>query len=187
MRWRWTSGQETPLQNTSMKKWAWKQRNGRWNISCDRQVIVNDCILPLSHRHSSRSLTYHSVADFVVLSQGVRGRYKRPLTSRDFIGLWKEKRYRRNMMFLFAGHSDKPLKSLISMAHKGNHICLYRFSFIYTVNDLWEDAYTCPVNVMNCTTESAIYVMELTVMGWVPIKEVSTKFSHSQCLAIRQW
>ena len=34
------------------------------------------------------------------------------------------------MMFLFAGHSDKPLKSLISMAHKGNHICLYRFSFI---------------------------------------------------------
>ena len=51
------------------------------------------------------------------------------------------------MMFLFAGHSDKPLKSLIGMAHKGNHICLYRFSFIYAVN---------------CTTESAIYVMELT-------------------------
>ena len=59
------------------------------------------------------------------------------------------------MMFLFAGHSDKPLKSLISMAHKGNHICLYRFSFIYAVNDLWEDAYTCPINAMNCTTESA--------------------------------
>ena len=37
------------------------------------------------------------------------------------------------MMFLFAGHSDKPLKSLVSMAHKGNHICLYRFSFIYVV------------------------------------------------------
>ena len=33
------------------------------------------------------------------------------------------------MMFLFAGHSDKPLKSLISMAHKGNHICLHRFFF----------------------------------------------------------
>ena len=33
------------------------------------------------------------------------------------------------MMFLFAGHSDKPLKSLVSMAHKGNHIRLYRFSF----------------------------------------------------------
>ena len=32
--------------------------------------------------------------------------------------------------------SDKPLKSLISMAHEGNHICLHRFSFIYTVNDL---------------------------------------------------
>ena len=35
----------------------------------------------------------------------MKGRYKHPLTSRDFIGLWKEKRYRRNMMFLFAGHS----------------------------------------------------------------------------------
>ena len=43
---------------------------------------------------------------------------------------------RRNMMFLFAGHSDKPLKSLISMAHKGNHICLHCFSFIYVTNDL---------------------------------------------------
>ena len=40
------------------------------------------------------------------------------------------------MMFLFAGHSDKPLKSLIGMAHKGNHICLYRFSFIYVMDDL---------------------------------------------------
>ena len=40
------------------------------------------------------------------------------------------------MMFLFAGHSDKPLKSLISIAHKENNICLYRFSFIYAVNDL---------------------------------------------------
>ena len=39
-------------------------------------------------------------------------------------------------MFLFAGHSDKTLKSLISIAHKENHICLYRFSFIYAVNDL---------------------------------------------------
>ncbi len=91
----------------------------------------------------------------------MKGRYKRPLASRDFIGLWKEKRYKRNIMFLFAGHSDNPLKSLISMAHKGNHICLYRFSFIYVTNDLWEDAYTCPIYAMNCTTESAIYVMEL--------------------------
>ena len=32
-------------------------------------------------------------------------------------------------MFLFAGHSDKPLKSLISMAHKENNICLCDFSF----------------------------------------------------------
>ena len=56
------------------------------------------------------------------------------------------------------------------MAHEGNHICLYRFSFIYAVNDLWEDAYIYPINIMNRTTKSAIYVMELTVMGWMPIK-----------------
>ena len=28
-----------------------------------------------------------SITDFVVLLQGVKGRYKRPLTIRDFIGL----------------------------------------------------------------------------------------------------
>ena len=65
------------------------------------------------------------------------------------------------MMFLFARHSGKPLKSLISMAHKGNHICLHRFSFIYVMDDLREDAYTCPIYAMNCTTESAIYIMNL--------------------------
>ena len=68
------------------------------------------------------------------------------------------------MMFLFAGHSDKPLKSLISMAHEGNHVCLYRFSFIYIMDDLREDAYTCQIYAVNRTTESAIYVMELTVI-----------------------
>ena len=73
------------------------------------------------------------------------------------------------MMFLFAGHSDKPLKSLIFIAHEGNHICLHRFSFIYVMNDLWKGAYTCPIYAMNRTAESAIYVMELTVMGWLPI------------------
>ena len=41
------------------------------------------------------------------------------------------------------------------MAHEGNHICLHRFSFIYAVNDLWKDAYTCPIYAMNRTTESA--------------------------------
>mgnify|MGYP006924872108 FL=1 len=41
------------------------------------------------------------------------------------------------------------------MAHEGNHICLHRFSFIYAVNDLREDAYTCPIYAMNRTTESA--------------------------------
>ena len=68
------------------------------------------------------------------------------------------------MMFLFAGHSDKPLKSLISMAHKGNHICLYHFSFIYVMDNLREVAYTCPINAVNCTTKSAIYVVELRLL-----------------------
>ncbi|RHF84866.1 hypothetical protein DW654_07795 [Roseburia inulinivorans] len=66
----------------------------------------------------------------------VKGRYKRPLTSQLILRNEKEKRYKQNIMFLFAGHSDKPLKSLIYIAHKGNHICLYRFSFIYVTNDL---------------------------------------------------
>jgi len=43
-----------------------------------------------------------------------------------------------------------------------------------------------PVNAMNCTTESAIYVMELPVMGWMPIKEETTKCSHFQCLVVHQ-
>ena len=46
-----------------------------------------------------------------------------------------------------------------------HHICLYRFSFIYVTNDLRKDAYTCPIKVMNRTTKSVIYVMELTSMG----------------------
>ena len=36
------------------------------------------------------------------------------------------------------------------------------FLLIYVTNDLREDAYTCPIYAVNCTTESAIYVMELT-------------------------
>ncbi|RGQ47967.1 hypothetical protein DWY96_10450 [Roseburia inulinivorans] len=50
------------------------------------------------------------------------------------------------------------------MAHEGNHICLHRFSFIYVTNALWEDAYTCPINAVNCTTKSAIYVVELRLL-----------------------
>ena len=54
------------------------------------------------------------------------------------------------MMFLFAGHSDKPLKSLVSMAHKGNHICLYRFlSFTLCVQRSWTTlAGVSPVTVI---------------------------------------
>ena len=79
------------------------------------------------------------------------------------------------MMFLFARHSAGLLsKNFVkqklhknfaqkpsSMAHEGNHICLHRFSFIYVTNGLWEDAYTCPINAVNCTTKSAIYVLEV--------------------------
>ena len=46
-----------------------------------------------------------------MLSQVVRGRYKRPLTSQNFICKEKEKRYKRNIMFLFAGHSDRLLNN----------------------------------------------------------------------------
>ena len=72
-------------------------------------------------------------ADSVVFLQVAKGRYKRSLASQNFICNEKEKRYKRIIMFLFAGHSDKPLKSLISIAHEENNICLYRFSFIYVV------------------------------------------------------
>ena len=41
------------------------------------------------------------------------------------------------------------------MTHEGNYICLHRFSFIYVMDDLWEDAYTCPIYAVNRTTESA--------------------------------
>ena len=47
------------------------------------------------------------------------------------------------------------------------------------MNDLWENAYTCPIYAVACTTESAIYVMELTVMGGVPVK--SKVFTSSNC------
>ena len=36
---------------------------------------------------SNRSLTYQESADSVVFLQVAKGRYQRPLTSRDFIGL----------------------------------------------------------------------------------------------------
>ena len=54
------------------------------------------------------------------------------------------------------------------MAHKGNHICLHRFSFIYVTNDLREDAYICPINVMDCATESANLRYGTLAMGGMP-------------------
>ena len=60
--------------------------------------------------HCKPEFNGRSVADSAVLSYGVKGRYKRPLTSQNFICNEKEKRYKRNIMFR-----------------------LYRFSFIYVV------------------------------------------------------
>ena len=60
------------------------------------------------------------------------------------------------MMFLFAGHYDKPLKSLISMAHKGNHICLYRFSFHKPIKSrLVRGRLYLPFRLWESTTKSA--------------------------------
>ena len=82
------------------------------------------------------------------------------------------------MMFLFAGHSAGLLsKNFVKQRLHENFripapwltkeiifVCTV-FLFLYTVNALWEDAYTCPIYAMKRTTGSAIYVMELTVMG----------------------
>ena len=80
--------------------------------------------------HCKPEFNGRSVADSAVLFQGLKGRYKRPLTSQNFICNEKEKRYKRNIMFLFAGHSDRLLRN------KENNICLYRFAFIHVMDDL---------------------------------------------------
>ena len=80
-------------------------------------------------------------------------------------------------MFLFARHSagllnknfvkqrlHKILESQLHGSRRKSYLSA-PFSFIYAVSDLREDAYVCPINTVNRTTESAIYVMELTVMG----------------------
>ena len=64
------------------------------------------------------------------------------------------------MMFLFAGHSAGLLsKNFVKQRLHENFripapwltkeiifVCTV-FLFLYTVNALWEDAYTCPINV----------------------------------------
>ena len=64
-----------------------------------------------------------------------------------------------------------------------HHICLYRFSFIYVTNDLWEDAYTCPIYAMNCTKKSAIYVMEFPEfhLWFLPFATWIDGFSQPEC------
>ena len=73
------------------------------------------------------------------------------------------------MMFLFAGHSAGLLsKNFVKQRlHKNFRIPapwltkeiifrLYRFSFHKPIknHDLWEDAYTCPINAVNRQTSS---------------------------------
>ena len=113
-----------------------------------------------------------------------RGSYERPFTSRDFIGLWTEKRYSRNMMFLFAGHSAGLLsKNFVKQRlHKIFRtpapwltkeiifVCTVFLSFtlwmtcertlIHAQFTLW----TAPQNL-------PIYVMELLVIRWTPMRE----------------
>ena len=82
-------------------------------------------IFTLPHRHPSPNREFHNV-NWQILwcgSQCKLGKYKRPLTSRDFISLWKEKRYKRNIMFLFAEHYDGLLNN--------NHV--QQIIFVYTV------------------------------------------------------
>ena len=67
-------------------------------------------------------------------------------------------------MFLFAEHSDKPLKSLISIAHEENNICLHDFSFSLHCECLVGGRLYMPDQRMNCTTKSAIYVVELRLL-----------------------
>ena len=44
-------------------------------------------VKPMKQSRNKPEFNGCSVADSAVLSQGLKGRYKRPLTSRDFIGL----------------------------------------------------------------------------------------------------
>ena len=53
----------------------------------------------------------------------------------------------------------------VRKAHKGNHICLYDFSFSLHCECLVGERLYMPINAVNCTTKSAIYVVELSVMG----------------------
>ena len=53
---------------------------------------------------------------------------------------------------------------------------------LYT-NDLWEDAYTCPIYAMNCTKKSAIYVMEFPEfhLWFLPFATWIDGFSQPEC------
>ena len=61
-------------------------------------------------------------------------------------------------MFLFAGHSDKPLKSLISIAHKENNIFLFDLIIInampatimYPINEITDDSIPNSPPVIAC-------------------------------------
>ena len=105
----------------------------------------------------------------------MKGRYTCPLASRDFIGLWKEKRYRRNMMFLFAGHSDKPQRVLSPWLTKEIiFVCTVFLSFtlwmtcertlIFAQSTLWIAPQNLPIYVMELT-EFHLWVLPLVT--WI--------------------
>ena len=112
-----------------------------------------------------------------MLSQAVRGRYKRPLTSQNFIGLWKEKRYRRNMMFLFAGHSAGLLsKNFVKQRlHENFRIpapwLTKEIIFVCTVFLSFTLWMTCERTLIHAQFMlwTAPQNLPIYVMGWVPI------------------
>ena len=132
----------------------------------------------------NRSLTYRGAADFVVLSYGVKGRYKRPLTSRDLTGLWKEKRYRRNMMFLFARHSAGLLsknfvkqsftKFLESQLHGSRRKSYLSAPFFFHLRYGWlvRGRLYMPDQRHESHHKICNSRYGTPVMGWMPIKEV---------------
>ena len=52
------------------------------------------------------------------------------------------------------------------------------------MNDLWKDAYICPINVMKCATKSASYVMELRL--WDECLWDNGNIQEVHCLMIRR-
>ena len=75
----------------------------------------------------------------------------------------KEKRYRQIWFPLWAMEIRLFRGLSECLANRNIIFRLYRFSFHKPIKSrLVRDAYTCPIYAINCTTKSAIYVMELS-------------------------